>query len=821
MNFYYKASEITAICQGKYVGPDRNVALIVTDSRAPMKPGESLFAAIKGKTHDGHRYIPELIRRGINIFLVEDLTLKSDNEITIIYVDNTLKALQKLAAFHRERFHYPVAGITGSNGKTIVKEWLYQLLTPKRKVVRSPKSYNSQIGVPLSIYHLSSAYDFALIEAGISQPEEMANLGEIIKPTVGIITNIGEAHQENFSNYVQKANEKLRLFKNSTTIIYSLDDEVISQVISNEQGFTGKQFYTWSTTFPGATVYLEDRIITPGRTTLKIRVKEKEISAHIPFSDAASLANALTCFTTLIALGEDPELTAEKLQYLEPVAMRLELKKGIQNCTLINDTYNSDVVSLGIALDYLSRQNQHTRKTVILSDILQSGIHPHDLYKKVADLMVVKNVDYLIGIGAEIYETMGRIKLKADFYPDTDTFIAQHPTKNFNNEAILIKGARKFEFEKIVSHLEQKVHQTRLEINLTNLAYNLNFYRSLLQPGVRTMVMVKAFAYGSGSVEIATVLQHQKVDYLAVAFADEGVELRKAGIHLPIMVMNPEKGSFEQMISHNLEPELYSLRIFKEWIKIITKSGKPDYPVHIKIESGMHRLGFEADECDTLIRLLNENPHIRVVSVFSHLSSAGNAHHDDFSNTQIEQFRTSGKKIIKSIKEKPLLHILNTSGIERFPHAQFDMVRLGIGLHGISNTYQDEIKPVASFKSIISQVKQIKKGEFVSYNKSYHAKKSTTIGIVPVGYADGLCRKLGNGRATVKTEGHKAPIIGDICMDMSMIELSDPKSVKEGQEVIIFDEPKTLQKLADLAGTIPYELLTSISARVKRIYIEE
>ncbi len=821
MNFYYKASEIAAICQGKHTGPDRNVALILTDSRAPMKPGESLFAAIRGKTHNGHRYIPELIRRGINIFLVEDHTLESEEEITYIYVNNSLNALQKLATFHRERFNYPVAGITGSNGKTIVKEWLYQLLTPKRKVVRSPKSYNSQIGVPLSIYHLSSTYDLALIEAGISQPGEMEKLEEVIKPTIGIITNIGEAHQENFSDYLQKTREKVILFKNARTIIYPLDDKYVSKAIAENKDFENKQLFTWSVMHPAATVYLVGKVMTADGMQLKIRVDGREITTSIPFSDEASLGNALTCFTTLLAMGEDPLAIANKLKYLEPVAMRLELKEGKQNCTLINDTYNSDIVSLSIALDYLSRQNQHPKKTVILSDILQSGIPPEELYKRVAELLMVKNVDYLIGIGQNIQSNMHDFKGKADFYPDTNSFLRKHLIKNFSNEAILIKGARKFEFEKIASQLEQKVHQTRLEINLTNLAHNLNFYRSLLNQGVRTMVMVKAFAYGSGSVEIATVLQHQKVDYLAVAFADEGVELRKAGIHLPIMVMNPERGSFEQMIMHNLEPEIYSLRIFKEWNKLIIKSGKPDYPVHIKIDSGMHRLGFEADECKALTRLFKENPHIRVASIFSHLSSAGNTQHDDFTNIQIEKFRTVSNKIIESINSKPFLHILNTSGIERFPHAQFDMVRLGIGLHGISDTYPDEIKPVASFKSIISQVKQIKKGEYVSYNKSFYADKNTTIGILPVGYADGLSRKLGNGRATVKTGDQKAPLIGDICMDMSMIELSDPKSVEEGQEVIIFDEPKTLQNLADLAGTIPYELLTSISARVKRIYIEE
>ena len=689
----------------------------------------------------------------------------------------------------------------------------------KNKVTRNPKSYNSQVGVPLSVWFLENEDDYGIFEAGISKPGEMQHLQTIIDPVIGIFTNIGTAHQENFTSLEEKIKEKLELFKNSKILIFCRDNPVLENTIRHYPFHNNIRLIDWSQK-ENAYLRVTGKQISGNYTQIEYQTASVRDKVRIPFSDDASIENALQVLTLLTLLEYPPKQIAGWLEKLSPVAMRLEQKKGINRCTLLNDSYNSDINSLTIALDFLKQQRQHSSRTVILSDIFQSGLGEKKLYKEVAALIKKYNINRFIGIGEAIKRNQQLFGEKTSFYDNTGQFLENIQSVNFNNESILIKGARIFEFEKITTILEEKSHQTVLEINLDALVHNLNFYRSLLKGKTRIMVMVKALSYGSGTYEIANELQHQGIDYLAVAYADEGIELRKAGITLPIMVMNPEEAGFEQMIHYNLEPEIYNISSLKSFAKILVHYPVISYPIHLKLDTGMHRLGFIETEIDPLIKFLLEYRQIEVATIFSHLAASDDPKQDQFTRGQIRKFEVLSEKIMETCNIKPLRHILNSSGIERFPEAHYDMVRLGIGLHGVSSANPDKLQKVSTLKSIISQIKPVPAGDTIGYNRHGKFDHDIILGIIPIGYADGYDRKFGNGVGKMYINGHFAKTVGDICMDMCMVDLTGiPAS--EGDEVILFGKKNPIEELSREIGTIPYELLTDISSRVKRIYYRE
>jgi alanine racemase len=828
MNF--SALQVADILSAELIGKKESTfSDIVTDSRSTGFTNQALFAAIKGERHNAHVYIKELYRQGCRCFLVsEEHAYYNDlKEASFLLVDNTLSAFQQLAAYKRNLFKIPVVGITGSNGKTIVKEWLWQLLRSDYTVCKSPKSYNSQIGVPLSVWQLNEQTNFALFEAGISLPGEMARLEQIIKPTIGIITNIGSAHDENFTDYLQKTAEKLLLFKHTDTLLYCKDYEAIENrlrlAVTDKQLPAGKTL-SWSF-LEAADLQITSQQEQNGQTALSAIYQNKEIELHIPFTDKASIENCIHCWLFMLHLNYNNEVIQHRILALEPLDMRLEMKQGINNCTLINDSYSNDIHSLSIALDFLKQQKQHTRKVVILSDILQSGKNTGELYKEVNTLLESKNITDLIGIGPAISSQKNGFKIKSTFFNTTEDFIqaVKQDKISFKDAVILIKGARSYGFERVHKLLQQKSHDTVLEINLNNLVHNLNYYRSKLQPGVGIMPMVKAFSYGSGSFEIANALQHTRVNYFAVAYSDEGVELRKNGITTPVMVMNPESQSFEQMLQYSLEPEIFSFSVLDQFAGYVSVNNKKaTFPIHIKLDTGMHRLGFEEEDISILIEKLKQYSFLRVESIFSHLAASDEATLDDFTCKQISLFDTVSKQIMQSLSYPVIRHICNSGGISRFPEAHFDMVRLGIGLYGvgINDAEQKHLLNVSSLKTTISQIRQVRAGETVGYSRKGKITKLTTIAVVPIGYADGLNRKLGNGVGHLYIKNKPVPIVGNVCMDMCMIDITDIKA-KEGDEVIVFNSAETLRQLADTLGTISYEILTSVSARVKRVYLQE
>jgi alanine racemase len=816
--------EIAAIVEGGIIGKGRTdnvVSDLLIDSRRVTSTDQCLFIALVSKKNDGHRYIAELEKKGIKNFIISDKSYCSP-EINCIYVENTLKALHKLTAFHRKKFDIPVIGITGSNGKTIVKEWLYQLLNPDKKVVRSPKSFNSQVGVPLSVWQLDPESELGIFEAGISEPDEMGKIQPIINPTIGIFTNIGPAHSENFINIKQKVGEKLKLFTKVKTLIYCPDYPEIQETIIKSQLLNTIEAFTWSKK-QDAGLNINQVVREKHLTRIFGKFRMNEIAIAIPFTDDASTENAILCWATLLYLGYENEIIAERMLTLQPIAMRMEMKEGINHCSIINDSYNSDFVSLSIAIDFLNQQNQHRKKTIILSDILQSGQDDNELYGEIGVLLRKKNINKLIGIGSAISKQQDKFEIEKYFFPTTDSFLRQYSFSAFQNESILLKGARVFEFEQISQALQQKAHETVLEINLNALVNNLGYFRKKLNPGTKIMAMVKAFSYGSGSFEIANILQYHRIDYLAVAYADEGVELRKAGITVPILIMNPDQQSFDSIIRHDLEPEIYSFRtldLLEEAIQTnIIVENKP-VKVHIKVDTGMHRLGFMPGEIEALVQRLKGMKTIFVQSVFSHLAASEDPAEDNFTLQQIEQFNEMAAKFRNNINPGILVHILNSAGIIRFPEAQMDMVRLGISLYGITYNENESLENVSTLKSIISQIKEIKVGETIGYNRSGRAEKDMKIAIIPVGYADGLNRKLSNGNGKLYIHGIAAPIVGNVCMDMCMIDITGLK-VNEGDDVIIFDKEHPITGIARDLETIPYEVLTNISRRVKRVYYHE
>ena len=802
--------------------PEQSVNWLLTDSRSLSFPAESLFFAIRTPRNNGHNYVQELYRQNLRFFVVSEMLAEFDTltDAVFLKVPDTLQALQTLAAAHRSSFNIPVIGITGSNGKTVVKEWLYQLLHTDYRIVRSPRSYNSQIGVPLSVWALSENTQLGIFEAGISEMNEMGHLQKIIQPTIGIFTNLGEAHQENFTGLKQKCEEKLKLFIQAETLIYCSDNKLVEICIA-QSGFKGKLF-SWGNSVK-ADLQVLKVVKAASSTNVSLKYTGTELSVVIPFTDDASIENGLQCVAVMLQLGLGIKEIAKRILNLEAVAMRLEVKDGVRNCLIINDSYNSDLNSLGIALDFLNQQAtaKNLSKTLILSDILQSGQSPDDLYKTVAELVKNKNIQRIIGIGAEIskHESVF-LSLDKIFFEHTEDFLTSTLVRELKNEIVLLKGSRKYHFEDISEKLELVTHETTLEVNLNALVDNLNYFRSKLRPETKMMCMVKAFAYGSGAVEVARTLQHNRCDYLAVAVADEGAELRREGIRIPIIVMNPEKGSFGMIFDNKLEPEIYSFRLLDSFIVAAEKLGLTDYPIHIKIDSGMHRLGFEQKDMEQLLAKLKNQSQVKVRSVFSHLAGSDDSKFDAFTKQQISAFTTCAEQLSVVFSHHIMRHILNSAGIERFPEYQFDMVRLGIGHYGISSLPDVNLKQVCALKTVILQIKTVKSGETVGYGRKGIINTDKRIAIIPIGYADGFDRKLGNGVGEVLVNGQRAKVIGNVCMDLVIIDVTNIEA-KEGDAVEIFGDHLTISEVADWLKTIPYEVLTSVSRRVKRVYFQE
>ena len=799
------------------------ISLLLTDSRKLSSPQETLFFAIETKQNDAHKFISDLYGSGVRNFVVTKLfpEWKSFTDVNFLKVTNTLHALQKLAAYHRKQFSIPVIGITGSNGKTIVKEWLYQLLEEDYNITRSPRSYNSQTGVPLSVWEMTENTTLAIFEAGISQPDEMKYLEPVIRPTIGVFTKLGEAHQENFSSQQQKCMEKMELFVNSNVFIYEEDNKIINQ--SADRMVLSQKSFCWSRKDPDAPLYIRKTEKNGNKTTIHYSFLNFEYSVSIPFTDEASIENAISCLAVMLYLNVKPGTISERMMKLEPVAMRLDVRQGKNNCTIINDTYNSDINSIKIALDFQQQRKveQSLKKTLIISDILQTGLLPKSLYKHVAELVQQSGIEKLIGIGHDICENSEVFTVREKhFFRSTEDFIRSNIWKEFENELILLKGARRYHFEQINELLEQRIHETVLEVDLDALVHNFNFYKSRISPQTKLICMVKANGYGAGAVEIAKTLQYHRCAYFAVAVAEEGIELRKEGISTPIIVLNPEVNGFEELFSKDLEPEVYNFRILDAFIREAERRGITNYPIHLKIDTGMHRLGFLPAQIPELLERLKSQKGLKVKSVFSHLAASESWMFDSFTQEQIDIINVAHREIGEKLGYPVWKHILNSAGIERFINAQWDMVRLGIGLYGVSASGLNGLKNVSTLKTTILQIQEIPNHETVGYGRKEALNRDAKIATIRIGYADGLDRKSGNRKGKVWINGKYAPIVGNVCMDLCMIDITGIDA-KEGDSVIVFGENLPVLEVAESIDTIPYEILTSISPRVKRIYVKE
>ena len=814
---------IANILNANRVG-ERNAEIdwILTDSRSLCFAEETLFFALKTKRNDGHKYIPDLYERGVRNFVVSELPEDLDKypDTNFLQLSNPLKGLQRLAEKYRGQFEVPVIGITGSNGKTVVKEWLYQLLSPERIITRSPRSYNSQIGVPLSVWLMNERTELGIFEAGISEMGEMEALQSIIRPTVGVLTNIGGAHQENFYSVADKCMEKLALFKDCDVVIYDGDNELINSCVAKLL-FSSREI-AWSRKDNERPLFIESVTKNEDSTTIRYRYLGMPNEYTIPFIDDASVENSLHCLAVALYMMLPAEKITERMAHLEPIAMRLEVKEGKNGCVLINDSYNSDLASLDIALDFMSRRSEDKgrKRTLILSDMLETGQTPKLLYRQVAELVHSRKVDKIIGVGEEIRSAASRFEVEKHFFHTTEELLSSELMMGFRNEVILIKGSRAFRFDKISDRLELKVHETILEINLNALVDNLNYYRSKLKPETKMVCMVKASAYGAGSCEIAKTLQDHRVDYLAVAVADEGSELRKVGVTGSIIIMNPELSAFKTMFDYKLEPEVYSFNLLNELVKAAEKEGVTNFPIHIKLDTGMHRLGFAPSDVPELIARLKRQTSVIPRSVFSHLVGSDSNDFDAFTRKQIETFEEAAGKLQEAFPHKILKHICNTAGIERYPGAQFDMVRLGLGLYGVDPYTNKILHNVSTLKTTILQIREVPQEDTVGYSRKGRLNRDSRIAAIPIGYADGLNRRLGNGNAYCLVNGQKAPYVGNICMDVCMIDVTDI-DCKEGDKVIVFGDDLPVTLLADVLGTIPYEILTGVSNRVKRVYFQD
>ena len=827
----YSIEKITTLIGARRIGEaDAQIGWLLTDSRSLCFPEETLFFALKSARNDGHKYIEDLYRRGVRNFVVEAKGVlefcKSGTEhmpdANFLIVPSPLAALQRLAERHRDEFNVPIVGITGSNGKTMVKEWLYQLLLPSQKIVRSPRSYNSQIGVPLSVWLLNERTEIGIFEAGISQPGEMMALRDIIQPTIGVLTSLGAAHQENFRSMEEKCMEKLELMHDTEAMVYCSDNDIVSRCIRRMQ-YKGDKI-AWSQCDEQASFFVKN-IENKGQTTRITYIwQEEENTYTIPFIDEASIEDTITCAVVALRLGLTPSQLADRMPKLEPVAMRLEVKEGQRGCLLINDSYNSDINSLDIALDFMNRRESKRvlKKTLILSDMFQTGTTPEALYAQVSDLAVKRGIEKFIGIGTELMAQADKIQIAdKQFFASVPHFLSSETFTGLHNELILLKGARPFGFDLITEQLEQKVHETILEVNLNAVVDNLNYFRSFLHPDTKMVCMIKADAYGAGAVEIAKTLQDQRVDYLAVAVADEGVTLRKAGITANIMVMNPEMTAFKTMFDYDLEPEVYSFRLLDALIKAARKEGITGWPVHIKLDTGMHRLGFDPEQ--DMFKLIDRLKHQTAIiprSVFSHFVGSDSDGFDEFSARQFALFEEGSQQLQAAFSHKILRHMDNSAGIEHFPERQMDMCRLGIGLYGVDPRDNRILSTVSTLKTTILQMRNVPTGETVGYSRKGKIDRDSVIAAIPIGYADGLNRGLGNRRCYCLVNGQKAPYVGNICMDVAMIDVTDIPC-QEGDQVEIFGEHLPVTVLSDVLGTIPYEVLTGVSNRVKRVYFQD
>ena len=824
----YSIEKITTLIGARRIGEtDAQIGWLLTDSRSLCFPEETLFFALKSTRNDGHRYIEDLYRRGVRNFVVENKSLylpsfASFPNANFLIVPSPLAALQRLAERHRDEFNIPIVGITGSNGKTMVKEWLYQLLLPSQKIVRSPRSYNSQIGVPLSVWLLNEQTEIGIFEAGISQPGEMMALRDIIQPTIGVLTSLGSAHQENFRSMEEKCMEKLELMHDTEAMVYCSDNDTISRCIRRMQ-YKGEKI-AWSQCDEQVALFVK-RIETKGQSARITYIWQGEENTYsIPFIDEASIEDTITCAAVALRLGLTPGQLADRMPKLEPVAMRLEVKEGQRGCLLINDSYNSDINSLDIALDFMQRRESagSLTKTLILSDIFQTGTTPDKLYAQVSDLAVKRGINKFIGIGPELTAQADKIQMAdKQFFADVNHFLSSDAFVALHHELILLKGARPFGFDQITEQLEQKVHETILEVNLNAVVENLNYYRSFLKPETKMVCMIKADGYGAGAVEIARTLQDHRVDYLAVAVADEGVTLRKAGITANIMIMNPEMTAFKTMFDYDLEPEVYSFRLLDALIKAARKEGITGWPVHIKLDTGMHRLGFDPEhDMDELIDRLKHQTAVIPRSVFSHFVGSDSDDFDAFSAQQFALFEAGSSKLQAAFSHRILRHIDNSAGIEHFPERQLDMCRLGLGLYGIDSRDNRILNTVSTLKTTILQMHHVPAGETVGYSRKGKLDRDSVIAAIPIGYADGLNRHLGNRRGYCLVNGQQAPYVGNICMDVAMIDVTDIPC-QEGDQVEIFGEHLPVTVLSDAIDTIPYEVLTGVSNRVKRVYFQD
>ena len=819
----------TLIGARRYGTHQGDINWLLTDSRSLCFPEETLFFALKTQRNDGHRYIDDLYRRGVRHFVVEQVPEHYDTrfpEANFLRVPHTLAALQRLAERHRDEFDVPVVGITGSNGKTMVKEWLYQLLLPSQRIVRSPRSYNSQIGVPLSVWLLNEQTEVGIFEAGISQPGEMLALRDIIQPTIGVLTCLGSAHQENFRSMEEKCMEKLELMHDTQAMVYCSDNDVVSRCI-RRMNYQGEKI-SWSQCDEKATLFVAGvKSLASGVSSQATEIsyvwQGEEHAFEIPFIDEASIEDTITCAAVALHLGLSPEQLAERMPKLEPVAMRLEVKQGQRGCILINDSYNSDINSLDIALDFMNRR-ETSKKTLILSDIFQSGSSPEALYAQVSDLCVKRGVEKFIGIGPELSAQADKIQISEKcFFADVQHFLSSEAFAGLRNELILLKGARNFGFDQITEQLEQKVHETILEVNLNAVVENLNYYRSFLKPETKMVCMIKADGYGAGAVEIAKTLQDHHVDYLAVAVADEGVTLRKAGITANIMIMNPEMTAFKTMFDYDLEPEVYSFRLLDALIKAARKEGITGWPVHIKLDTGMHRLGFNVSEDSEIPELIDRLKHQNAIiprSVFSHFVGSDSDDFDTFSAEQFAKFDAASKQLQAAFSHKILRHMDNSAGIEHFPERQMDMCRLGLGLYGVDPRDNRILSTVSTLKTTILQMRHVPAGDTVGYSRKGKIERDSVIAAIPIGYADGLNRHLGNRHCYCLVNGQKAEYVGNICMDVAMIDVTGI-DCHEGDKVEIFGEHLPVTVLSDITDTIPYEILTGVSNRVKRVYFQD
>ena len=818
----YTIEKITTLIGARRYGDqDANVRWLLTDSRSLCFPEETLFFALRTRRGDGHRYIDDLYRRGVRSFVVEQVPDHQQKDANYLKVPSTLAALQRLAERHRDEFDIPIVGITGSNGKTMVKEWLYQLLLPSQKITRSPRSYNSQIGVPLSVWLLSEQTEVGIFEAGISQPGEMMALHDIIQPTIGVLTCLSAAHQENFRSMEEKCLEKLELMHDTEAMVYPMDDNTVSRCI-RRMNYPGEKI-GWSRTDSQAPFFVKEVTQSsqmPQSSHITYIYKGEEGAYTIPFIDEASIEDSIVCAATALHLGLTPEEIADRMPALEPVAMRLEVKQGQHGCILINDSYNNDINSLDIALDFMNRRAES--KTLILSDIYQSGEQPVELYRQVNDLCMKRGIDKFIGIGDEVSAHANAFLVgEKYFFATTQEFLASPTFSQLHDEVILLKGARRFGFEHITEVLEQKVHETILEVNLGAVVSNLNYYRSLMKPETKLVCMVKADAYGAGAVEVAKTLQEHRVDYLAVAVADEGVTLRRAGITANIMVMNPEMTAFKTMFDYDLEPEVYSFRLLDALIKAARKEGVTGWPVHIKLDTGMHRLGFNPEEdMDELIDRLKHQQAVIPRSVFSHFVGSDSNQFDAFSARQFQLFDEGSRQLQAAFSHKILRHMDNSAGIEHFPQRQMDMCRLGLGLYGVNPRNNEMINTVSTLKTTILQLRCVKAGDSVGYSRRTILERDSVIGAIPIGYADGLNRHLGNRNGYCIVNGQRAEYVGNICMDVAMIDVTGI-DCQEGDMVEIFGEHLPVTVLSDTIDTIPYEVLTGVSNRVKRVFFQD